>query len=123
MKKFWKVGIALLVVLLLGLSSSRILFRRHFFEHANPDRHYEKILNRFNSKLHLSPDQKTKVAATLDQSRQRIKALRAELRPKFDEIRDSANAEIRSVLNPDQQMKFDEMQAEWKARKGKRQSE
>ena len=86
-------------------------FHRHWQE--TPAR----MLERFSSKLHLTPTQRTQVAAILEAKRKKIEALRAEVRPKFDQIRTATSAEIRPLLRPEQQKKFDVMQAEWETRR------
>ena len=72
----------------------------------------EKMLEKFNSKLDLNSDQQQKVAVILQQKRQKIDALRGEMRPKFEEIRNATRSEIRQLLTPEQQTKFDAMVAE-----------
>jgi hypothetical protein len=82
------------------------------YRNADP---YRQMLNRFSSKLDLSADQKTRVAAILEDKRQKIAALRDEARPRFEEIRGATRAEIRAVLTAEQQQKFDAMQSDWDA--------
>jgi hypothetical protein len=82
------------------------------YRNADP---YRQMLNRFSSKLDLSADQKTQVAAILEDKRQKIAALRDEARPRFEEIRGATRAEIRQVLTAEQQQKFDAMQSDWDA--------
>ena len=79
----------------------------------------EKMLKRFDARLHLTPDQEKEVAAILAQKRGKIDALRSEIRPKFEAIRKTTRAEIRQILTPEQQTKFDKMSAEWEERAGK----
>ena len=88
-----------------------------FHRHWERGQFQTRMLQQFSSKLHLTPAQRTQVAAILEAKRQRIKTLRADIRPKFEDIRTSASAEIRVLLTPEQQKKFDVMQAEWEARR------
>jgi hypothetical protein len=76
---------------------------------------YAKILERFNRKLDLTPEQRETIKATLEENREKIKTLRTEVRPRFEEIRAATRAQIRGQLTPEQQTKFDAMQAEWDA--------
>jgi Spy/CpxP family protein refolding chaperone len=94
--------------------------RPPWLKEPNLEQRYERLLERFNSKLGLTPEQKELVRAVLEVKRLKIEALRAATKPKFDEIRDSARAEIRKILTPEQQAKFDEMQKRWEARREKR---
>ncbi len=77
----------------------------------------EKMLAKFNARLNLTSGQQQKVAVILQQKRSRIDALRGEMHPKFEEIRNATRSEIRQLLTPEQQTKFDAMIAEREARK------
>jgi hypothetical protein len=81
---------------------------------------YSWMLERFSSRLDLTPQQKKDIAEILEAKRQSITALRAEIRPRFEEIRNSTREEIRRLLTVDQQKKFDEMQSEWESHWKKR---
>jgi Spy/CpxP family protein refolding chaperone len=78
---------------------------------------YANVVERFSRKLDLTPDQQREIAAVLEENRQKVKALRGEIRPRFEEIRNATRQEIRQYLSPEQQAKFDAMQAEWDARR------
>src|SRR5262245_24768761 len=67
----------------------------------------DKMLSKFDRELKLTPDQKQKVSAILDSAKTKFVALKKEMRPKFDELRAATRAEIRVVLTPEQQAKFD----------------
>lgn len=86
------------------------------------EKRYERMLEHFSRKLNLAPEQKKKVGAVLETKRQRMKALRAEIRPKFEGLRKATETDIRNILTPEQQVAFDKMQSEresrWKKRKG-----
>ncbi len=89
---------------------------RNFYcmhRHWKPGEFQARLLQKFNSKLQLTPGQRTQVAAILETKRQKIDSLRAEFRPRFEEIRNSASAEIRQLLTPEQQVKFDVMKEKW----------
>lgn len=77
----------------------------------------EHLLQQFSRQLRLTPEQRTQVGAILEAKRQKIDALRAETRPRFDDIRSSTGAEIRQLLTPEQQARYDKMEAEQQARK------
>ena len=78
---------------------------------------YSWMLERFSSRLDLTPQQKKEIAELLEAKRQSITALRAEIRPRFEEIRNSTRQEIRKRLTPEQQQKFDAMHEEWESRR------
>ena len=85
----------------------------YFHRQWTPGKFQARMLERLNSKLSLTPEQRTQVAAILDGKREKIQALRAQIRPQFKEIRASTSAEIRRILTPEQQKKFDVMNAKW----------
>lgn len=79
-------------------------------------------------RLNLTPDQQTQVKAINDDSRSQMMALRndtstpqADKRAKMMDIRKSSDDKIRAILTPDQQTKFDAMQAKMKDRMKERQ--
>jgi Spy/CpxP family protein refolding chaperone len=67
--------------------------------------------------LNLNEQQTTDVKAILDQTGNDYRALRTEVRPRYDAIRQSARARIRALLTPEQQQKFDAKAAERDARR------
>ena len=116
MKLAWK---QIVIAFLLGaavtaLGTHACPFYRRPWERG---KHFqERMLERFDAKLHLTPDQKERLALILEQKRGKIDALRSEVRPKFEEIRKTTRVEIRQILTPEQKTKFDAMSAEWEAR-------
>ncbi len=117
MKLAWKqIAVAFVLGAVAAFAGVRYL-GPHFFHRGAGDRHFqERLLQQFTAKLHSSPDQRAKVAAILEAKRQKIDALRADIRPKFEEIRTSTRTEIRQLLSPEQQQKFDVMDAKFEAR-------
>jgi Spy/CpxP family protein refolding chaperone len=78
-------------------------------------------------KLNLTPDQATQVKAIDADSWNQMKALREDTatagqdkRAKMMDIRKASNDKIRALLTPDQQTKFDAMQAQMRERRGNR---
>ena len=54
------------------------------------------------SDLNLSDQQVTQIRSILDQTRNDYRALRAEVRPRYDTVRQTARAKIRALLTPEQ---------------------
>ena len=118
MKPDWKsIAIAFVLGILFGvLFSARCAdLGFHGPWDNNPGKFHHRLMEQFTSKLHLKADQQGKVSAILEDSRAKIGALRQEVHPKFEAIRESAKAEIRKLLTPEQQEKFDQMSARMKA--------
>ncbi|MGE5359701.1 MAG: Spy/CpxP family protein refolding chaperone [Bacteroidales bacterium] len=66
------------------------------------------LVNRLVSQLQLTADQQKKVDDILAKRRSRLEAIRGEVRAKFDAEQRELRDEIRNVLTPDQQKRFDE---------------
>ena len=114
MKIEWKqVAIAVLIGGAIGFAGARI--STPYFLHKRLERggFKEKMMDRFSKKLNLTSEQREKISSIFESSRQEIQKMQAEIKPRFEEIRTSTNAKIREVLNPEQQKKFDEMEAKW----------
>jgi Spy/CpxP family protein refolding chaperone len=114
MKIAWaQVGAAVALGAVLGAAAAPgLMFRA--WERGRAE---ERMLDRFSRELRLSDEQRGQVAAILESKRQRIDALRAEIRPKFQDIHASASAEIRAILTPDQQPAFDAIEARHNAQR------
>lgn len=67
---------------------------------GNPLEHLSKELN-------LTPEQKAKVAPIVEQARPQIQAIHQEAMQKAKTVIDNAAAQIRPMLTPEQQQKFD----------------
>jgi Spy/CpxP family protein refolding chaperone len=69
---------------------------------GNPLEHLSKDLN-------LTDDQKTKVQPIIDQTNPQLEAIHREAMEKMHALLESAGAQIRPLLTPEQQQKFDAM--------------
>ena len=118
MKNLWKPVMAAVVISAgLGVVTTHAEEPKAERHHRQRSEHKpEEQLERFSAKLQLSPEQRQRVAEILKATRGKIQALREEMRPKVEEIRKANRAEIRQVVTPEQQKKFDAMQAEREAR-------
>jgi len=111
--KIWLVLLAVFVLggvtgaALTGLYRSRAAGGAEARERAMHDR-FEKM----RSELNLTDQQTASVRTILDETRNEYRALRTELRPRFEEPRMKARARIRALLTPEQQQKFDAMVAQ-----------
>ena len=64
-------------------------------------------VERLTKALDLTPDQQTKVQAIFDQAKPQIQAAREEGRQKAQAIRENIRSQIRPILTPAQQQKYD----------------
>ena len=129
----WKMSWNQIIIsLLIGFSAGMIL--GHWQTKENFHSHWKKgqsmqhhMVEKFGKELHLTPDQKKQVAAIFEAKRPQMQALQAEMKPKFDTLRNSTQAEIRKILTPDQEKKLDamntRMEERWKERFGTQSSQ
>jgi hypothetical protein len=75
------------------------------------ERAMSERVEKMRQDLKLDDQQAAAVRTILDETRNEYRALRTELRPRFDEPRLKARARIRALLNSEQQQKFDAMVA------------
>ena len=75
-------------------------------------------LERLTEGLNLTPDQQTKVQPIIDQAKPQIAAIQREARQKMKSMMDSTVSQIRPMLTPEQQKKFDDMQNTRRTRRG-----
>jgi len=75
-----------------------------------PNRWQQKrgnLVEHLTRALDLTPDQQAKVKAIFEQARPQIQAARQEAREKGKAIRENIQAQIRPILTPAQQQKYD----------------
>ncbi len=112
-----KIWLVLLVVFTLGCVTGGALTGLYRWRAGadRPEAREKALQERFEkmrSELNLTDQQTTAVHNILDETRNEYKALRTELRPRFEEPRMKARTRIRALLNPEQQQKFDAMVAQ-----------
>jgi len=119
----WLVLVAVFVLgsvtgaALTGLYRSRASSDRPEAREKAMHERFEKM----RSELNLTEDQTKAVRAIIDETRNEYRALRTELRPRFEEPRQKARARIRALLTPEQQQKFDGMVAQQDAQRDEQQ--
>ena len=96
----------------------------------SPAEMQERRLKMLTQKLNLSSDQQTQVKAILDDAASQMKTLsddtsisQADKRAKAREVAKASDDKIRALLTDEQKPKYDEMQAQMKARAQERMKE
>jgi Spy/CpxP family protein refolding chaperone len=115
-----------IIAFLLGfVVAAGLLHQKRRWIKPDPARRFDRMMDRFNERLDLTPEQRDKVGAIFRAKREKIDALRAEVEPRFEEIRRNASQEIRQLLTPEQQARFEKMEKdreermrEWRGRRG-----
>jgi Spy/CpxP family protein refolding chaperone len=80
---------------------------------GNGPRHHHKwgnSLEHMTKTLDLTPDQQAKIGPILEQAKPQMKAARQESKEKMKAIRDNVRSQIRPLLTPVQQQKWDAIQ-------------
>jgi Spy/CpxP family protein refolding chaperone len=67
------------------------------------------MLERFTDKLNLTPEQKAKMQPIFDQTKPQLQQIREEAMQKTHAVIEGTMGQIRAMLTPEQQAKFDEM--------------
>ncbi|MGI5864263.1 MAG: hypothetical protein ACOX6T_19715 [Myxococcales bacterium] len=86
-----------------------------------PSRHGpEKTLQRYQRALDLSAEQRAKIEPIVEARFWAMAELFETIDPKAEEIHRKAEQEIRSLLKPDQQKRFDEMNEQFRQRRAQK---
>lgn len=82
----------------------------------------DRMTDRLTHELNLSPQQKTQVQQIIERHRAKIDATMANVRPQVRQELDATNAEIETVLTPEQKTKFADLRMRIGARRRDRDS-
>jgi Spy/CpxP family protein refolding chaperone len=105
---------ATLVGGVLGFSADRLLVSERLCSDVG-DRTAWRA--RFDEALDLTPAQRAAVDTILDSKHRQVTALLQPVQPQLDSVREHARADIRRILSPEQQAKFEEWHRDMMARK------
>ncbi len=111
-----KIWLVLLAVFVLGCVTGVALTGLYRSRASSGAESHERVMHerfeRMRTELNLTDQQTAAVRTILDETRNEYRALRTELRPRFEEPRMKARSRIRALLNSEQQQKFDAMVAQ-----------
>jgi Spy/CpxP family protein refolding chaperone len=109
-----KIWLVLLIVFVLGGVTGAALggLYRSRASSERPEKTMHDRFEKMRRELNLTDEQTKAVSSILDETRNEYRALHTELKPRFDEPRQKARAQIRGLLTPEQQQKFDAMVAQ-----------
>lgn len=82
--------------------------------------HRGPSLDRITDQLNLTPEQKAKAQPIIDQARPQIETIRREAMQKMKAVMDTALAQIRPLLTPEQQKKLEEAKNDRRSEAGGR---
>jgi len=115
-----KVRLAFVSIFILGIAAGALGVSVYYrgIESGRPsgwtgrfDR--ERYVKQMTEAVGLQPEQMGALNAILDETREGFLALRARLRPQFDEVRQRARVRIRGILSADQQGRFEAFVKRW----------
>ncbi len=76
------------------------------------DEYRRQMLNDMQKKVNLTPDQVNKINAVLDNTRVCFRRIHSKIQPELDALKKQQSGDIRALLNPQQQVKYDQWRAE-----------
>lgn len=82
----------------------------------------QAMFEKMRNDLSLTAEQSKEMRKVLDETGNEFRALRNELRPKYEELRLKTRGRMRALLTAEQQQKFDALMAEIDARRQKEDS-
>ncbi len=82
----------------------------------NPKEFRERYVAKLQKDLSLTPEQMPQVTAILDQTSDQFREIREKMSPELDAIRQRQRAQIMTLLNPEQQGKYQKILDEWRRR-------
>ncbi len=68
----------------------------------------DQVMHDLTERLQLTPEQQKRIGAEIDDTRAKWQALSAQLNSQHEAMRQQFRANIRAILTPEQQVKFDE---------------
>jgi hypothetical protein len=115
-----KVRLAFVSIFILGIAAG-VLGVSIYYGRIEPGRpsgsagrfDRERYVKQMTEAVGLQPEQMGALNAILDETREEFLALRARLRPQFDEVRQRARVRIRGILKADQQGRFEAFVKRW----------
>jgi Spy/CpxP family protein refolding chaperone len=110
-KRSWEAAVLVLVVFVLGVLlgglGDHLWGTKVWGMQPRPITHRDQIIDTLTHELDLTPEQVKQVTAAVDQKQEEIDKLYAPLEAQRDQIRQQGREQIRAVLTPAQQVKFD----------------
>ena len=119
--KMWLVLVAVFVLGSVTGVALTGLYRSRAAGGEGREKAMHERFEKMRTELKLTDEQTKAVKAIIDDTRNEYRALRTELRPRFEEPRQKARARIRALLTPEQQQKFDGMIAQQDAQRDEQQ--
>ena len=113
------VVVTFLAGLLVGVAGDHLylIHNGRLFPRRTPRFAADRMADRLNKELQLTPQQKTQVQQIIERHRAKIDALMSSVRPQVRQEVDATNAEIDRILTPEQRTKFAAMRMRIESRR------
>jgi Spy/CpxP family protein refolding chaperone len=109
---------------IVGASSSSILVSRNpASAQLPPHKSKPGIVEKFKTRLKLTPEQTQRLESLLDKTRHEFSQLHLAVKPQFEEIRQKMRSGIRQMLNEEQKREYEAMIRERDEEKSKREKD
>ena len=119
------IGVVFLLGAIVGGSLGTTIVSRKFA--APPEisakQRRNMLLEKFRSRLNLTPEQTDKVRVILEQTRQQVRGLEQTIKPQSAEIHNQMRGKVRELLAEDQKKAFEVMTREYDQRKAREEAE
>ena len=121
-----KAIIGVVLIFVLGIACGALLMhmsnksRMEAFVSGKPGMREEMLLKRLSQRLDLDEQQRVAVRQIIRGTQAEMKEIRKQYRPQMVKPLEKSRAEVRKLLRPDQQIKYDQYLAERKARRAER---
>ena len=103
------VVVAFFAGLLVGVAGDHVylIHSRQLFPRRGMEAMTQRLLDRLDHELELTPQQRDQVRRILEAHHRKIEALTGGVRPQIRQELDQANREIGAILTPEQRVKYD----------------
>ena len=119
------IGVVFLLGAIVGGSLGTTIVSRQFASRPEISARQKRnmILEKFRSRLSLTPEQTEKVSVILEETHRQFRALEQSIKPQSVEIRSQMRNKVRQLLTEDQKGAFEVMTREYDQRKAREESD
>jgi hypothetical protein len=118
-----KVILGIFLIFFLGIACGALIMhityksRMEAFVSGRPGMREEILLKRLDRRLDLDDRQRAVVRTIIHETGTELKSIRKQIRPQINMVLEKGRAEVRKILRPEQQKKYDQFIAEHRARR------
>ncbi|MEI8355519.1 MAG: hypothetical protein WCG31_05440 [Deltaproteobacteria bacterium] len=117
-----KAVLGILLIFLLGIACGAVAThiscksRMEKFVSGKPGMREEILLKRLSERLELDGRQRAAIQTVIGRTEAEMKEIKKQFRPQMKTVLENGRLEVRKILRPDQQKKYDQFMAERHAR-------